>query len=401
MIAQILIANLIGVVLGILTGIIPGLHVNLLSLILLGIAGYLLSIASPIAISVFIVSIAVTHTFVNIIPSIFLGVPDESNSLAILPAHKMLLEGHGYEAVKLTVIGSLFTLIAVILSIPLLIPLLPVVYNAVEPLIGWMLVIISIFMILRHETLNKKFWGFCTFILSGILGVIALTAPSVRQPLLPMLSGLFGISVMSISLNNKVSLPKQKSNETDVPKKETVKAVSAAALSGSFIGIFPALGSSQAAILAMEFVGDLGTHAYLIMIGGINTANFVFSLATLYALNKARNGAVVALSELIKPDVYSLIILLCTALIAGAFATILTLMIGKLFSRVASKINYRLMILIVCSIIVTLTVILSSWQGILVLIVATSIGIIPALTGVRRSMAMGCLMLPVIIYYIY
>jgi putative membrane protein len=36
-----------------------------------------------------------------------LGAPDESKALNVLPGHRMLMEGKGFEAVKLNVIGSL------------------------------------------------------------------------------------------------------------------------------------------------------------------------------------------------------------------------------------------------------------------------------------------------------
>ncbi len=38
--------------------------------------------------------------------------------------------------------------------------------------------------------------------------------------------------------------------------------------------------------------------------------------------------------------------------------------------------------------------------GLLILVTSTAIGIIPALIGVKRSNAMGCLLLPVILFFV-
>ena len=101
MFLQILLAIILGCIAGTFTGIIPGIHVNLLSLIILSFSTYLLGITTPLIIAVFIISIALTHTFVNAIPSIYLGAPDSDTALSVLPGHKLLLKGLGHEAVKL------------------------------------------------------------------------------------------------------------------------------------------------------------------------------------------------------------------------------------------------------------------------------------------------------------
>jgi TctA family transporter len=42
----------------------------------------------------------------------------------------------------------------------------------------------------------------------------------------------------------------------------------------------------------------------------------------------------------------------------------------------------------------------SSWIGLLVLFVSTFTGMIASLVGVKKSLAMGCLLLPVILFFI-
>src|SRR3990167_5074201 len=118
---EIIIAISLGCLMGIITGLTPGLHINLVALILFSISPILLGYTNVVAVASFIIAMSITHTFTDFISSTYLGAPADDTALAVLPAHRMLLEGMGHEAVKLTVIGSLLCLIIVVLLSPLLI----------------------------------------------------------------------------------------------------------------------------------------------------------------------------------------------------------------------------------------------------------------------------------------
>jgi len=92
-----LLFSLIGIVFGIICGIVPGFHVNLVIPVILTLS---FLIQNPYYLAVLIASTAISEIFMNFIPSIFLGAPEEGTSLAVLPGHKLLLEGRGYEAIK-------------------------------------------------------------------------------------------------------------------------------------------------------------------------------------------------------------------------------------------------------------------------------------------------------------
>jgi putative membrane protein len=402
MLLQIIFALLLGVVAGIITGLIPGVHVNLVSLILLSLSGYFLGFTNPLVLSVFIIAMSVTHSFLDSIPSIFLGAPDADMALSVLPGHQLLLEGKGYEAVKLTVIGSLLSLISVLLIIPLMIPIVPLIYEFISPYVGYILIFVVSFMTLKEKGLIKKIWALVLFLLSGVLGLLVLNMPNLSQPLFPLLSGLFGVSALILSLNQNVKIPKQNISETIfVSHSKKIKAVSAAVFSGSLTGLFPGLGSAQAAIIGMQLVGDIGNYAFMILIGGINTVNFVFSLVTLYTLQKARNGAVVAVLEIVKTiNISELIVFLIVALVSGCIATYLALKISKVFAKYIVKVNYKILCWSIILFIALISFIFGQFIGLLILIISTFVGMIAPLIGVKRSNAMGCLLLPVILYFV-
>ena len=402
MFLEFLIAALLGILAGIVTGLIPGIHRNLVSILLVSISAFLLDFVSLPSLGVFIISMAIAHTFLNVLPAIFLGAPDAETALGVLPGHRLLLQGMGYEAVKLTVLGSLLSLILAILLIPLLIIIVPKVYQNLQPYIGFILLFVAIYMILAEKGLDKKFWAFAVFLMAGILGIMDLTMPNLNQPLFPMLSGLFGISMLIVSLSNKVEIPKQRITDIiKIPKLENLRALIAGTFSGSFVSFFPGLGPAQAAILGSQIMGRLSTYSFLVLIGGIDTVNMAVSLVSLYAIDKARNGAVLAIREILtKIDLNTLILFLAVTLLVGGIVTFLTLYLAKFFIKLVEKVNYQYLGLSVILLITILVFYFSSWLGLLILLVSTAIGIVPNIVDVKRSHSMGCLMLPVILFFI-
>ena len=402
LILELSIAIFAGIIAGTFTGLTPGIHINLVSILLLSASGYLLGFLQPITLAVFIIAMAVTHTYLDALPSIFLGAPDADQILNVLPGHRLLLAGQGYEAVKLTVIGSFLCLIATIVFIPILIPITPKIFAFVEPIMGWILLVTSIYMILHEHSMQKKLWALCVYLMAGILGIIVLTMPNLEQPLLPMLSGLFGISSLVISLYNKVNIPEQKiSEEITVSKKDLSKIVGASTFSGGITGLFPGIGAAQAGIIGAQLVGNIGDYGYLILNGGINTVNFMFSLVTFYTLEKARNGAVLVILELIKKITYTeLMLFLAAALIVGAICVFLTLRMARIFSKLINIVNYKYMCISVIVFVSLLVFIFSGWKGLLVMLISTALGIIPVSVNVGRNHAMGCLLLPVTLFFL-
>src|SRR3989339_407033 len=204
---QLLLSIFIGVGAGVITGLTPGIHINLVSALLVGFSGYLLGITSGVSLAVFIIAMGITHTFLDAIPSIFLGAPDEDMVMGVLPGHKLLLEGKGYEAVKLTVIGSLLSLIGTLFLVIIMLPFVPSMYNFLQPYLGYLMIIVVVHMILKEKKIDKILWASFVFFISGVLGIIVLGLPNLSQPLLPMLSGLFGISTLITSLWQNVKIP--------------------------------------------------------------------------------------------------------------------------------------------------------------------------------------------------
>ena len=217
---------------------------------------------------------SVTHTFLDTIPSIFLGAPDSDTALGVLPGHRYLLQGLGLTAVKLTLIGSFGALLLSILLFPMLMPFVSFAYPLIQDYIGWILIVVVGFMILRDRNIT---WSFFVFILAGVLGLIVLNMSKLEEPLFPMLSGLFGVSTLLISLNSSEVLPKQKKKQSVVIKKWlTIKALLSGQFSGFITAVFPGLGAAQAAVISMQITRKLGDYGFMVLMGSINTVNFQY-----------------------------------------------------------------------------------------------------------------------------
>lgn len=397
MLIELFLALVLGIIAGTFTGLAPGIHINLVALMLLISSPFLLLYTAPVVLACFIVSMSISHTFLDFITGIFLGAPEESTALSVLPGHQLLLQGKGYEAVKLTTFGCFLGLIILILLMPLTLIFLPIVYSYIKIGIPFMLIAASLFLIFKEE---KKFWALFLFLLSGILGMAVLNLEVIRQPLFPLLTGLFGTSMLLTSISQKTKIPTQKITPMQIDRKETLRTVFAGVLSSLLCSFMPGLGSSQAAVIGKETAGKISQRGFLILLGIISVLVTAFNFAALYIINKPRSGTAIIIERLM-PDItlQHLIIFCLVMLIAGSISVFFALFFAKIFAKNIYKVNYPLLSLIIFLILVIISINLSGWLSLLVLITATALGLIAISKGVGRMHLMGCIMLPVILYF--
>lgn len=402
MLLELAVALIAGIFIGAITGLLPGIHINLVSAIVLSSLSLLLLHFSPVTIAVFIVSMSISHTFLDFLPSIFLGAPDES-ALSVLPGHKMLLEGKGYEAVSYTAVGCLIAIPSLLILTPLFIFILPTIFFYLKFVMFLILVSVSVYMLATNK--NKPV-ALVVFILSGFLGISTLILPF-KEPLLPMLSGLFGSSSLVTSLLRKEKLKEQKITKTEIKFKEIKSTFFTSLVSSPLCSFLPALGSSQAAIIGTNLEQNKdksenqNNKEFLMLLGSVNLLVLALSFITLYSINKSRSGVAVAINEILKNfSVSNLFTILATIIISSIIAFFLTLFLARKFSNIISKINYfklSLIILIILSLVVFL---FSGLLGFLIYIISTFTGIFAIESGARRTNLMGCLMLPSILLYL-
>ena len=387
-------AVLCGFLLGIITGLTPGIHVNTLLPVIV-----VLPVTGTVG-AALIFSLAVTHTVLDFIPSTIFGVPDTDTALSVLPAHQLLLEGKGYEAIKLTVMGSLGALmVSCALVIPM-IQVIPLLYTTVYPYMGYILFFFIVFIIVSEKSVKKMICAFLIFISSGLYGHIVLSSPLVSHDtvLFPVFCGLFGISTILISLKSRNKLPLQSlDSDVDVTGGEIIFNVVKGAAAGILVSLFPGIGPAHATALMSV---KSSPRQFLIAVSGVNTANAVYALVGLYTLGKARSGAVVAIGDLVYVNELLMFMLLSCGLFVTGIASIAALYIARMLLALMTHIPYSKMMGIICVLLVITVWIITGVSGVFVMMVGCCIGILPVLTGVRRTHCMGALLLPVLIYYL-
>jgi putative membrane protein len=400
MIIYIILFLTIGLLFGIFTGLCPGVHINLVSTLLLSLIPLISNTIDPLYIVLIIIGMSITHTFLDFIPSVYLGAPNEDSAATILPAHKMLINGKGYEAVKYSILGAFTGLILTALLISTIINLSKNYYQLLQQYIPFILILSIILILIKEE--GSKINAILVILLSGSLGLLVLNLSTLTNPLFPLLSGLFGISTLIISLNEKTVIPKQEiQEETKFNKRELSKVTFTSFITSIISGFIPGISSSQSAIVSSSFLKNIEPKSFIFMSGLIGTSTMIISFAALYSINKARNGAVVVISKIIENITLNNIFLFVScSIFIGGLAFIISLKISKKFSVFITKINYQKISLAIIITITILVMILTGFIGLLVLTVSTAIGLLPQLLKVGKNHSMACLIIPVLLFLI-
>jgi len=395
---EILLGVLIGVILGTISGIIPGVHANTLAGVLLSLQALLLSVLGPVALAGTLFAALITHTFVDAVPSTFLGIPEADTSLSVLPAHALCLEGNGEEAVRIAALGSAC---AMVIAAPVSV-LCFLILPALQPYFDWwigILLVASIgYMIVTSEAPG---WALAIFAVSGVLGIFALhytflswhTLAGESAILMPLLTGLFGISVLMVS--SQGTLPVQHFSGIRMENNAVIKYSLLGTGAGIAVGWLPGLSTASANGVLASMIGyEKERRSYILATNAANTANAFIGLAALFALSRMRNGVMAALSELPLPSMSELMVI---GMLAACAAYIITIGLSASAHRLNgfdSKVMNRAVIIFI----VLLSIVLTGPFGFFILLLATVVGLVPHIVNIPRMYCMGAIMVPVMLY---
>lgn len=329
-----------------------------------------------------------------------MGAPEDSTALGVLPGHKLLLEGRGFEAIKLTVIGSLGGMIFGLATLPVLFFIMPLLYGYVKPFTPWLLIAVVSYMIISENGWKEKAFALIVVLLSGFLGMVVLDYSDIM--IFPLLSGLFGLPLLLIALFEKTKIPDRFTDDEDkIERKRLFSSISTGSFAGIITGILPGIGAAQATMIAQQMSRSKGEgRDFLISIGAVNMANVIYGILALWLIGKPRSGIAVAVSDLVKITPQYILIFLCVIAISAAVAAVATLKLTKPVLYLLKRANYFILNLAVIALVVALIFVFSSFYGLLVCLVATVIGLIPNYVNVRRTHCMCCLIVPVVLFYL-
>src|SRR5512137_97304 len=217
------------------------------------------------------------------------------------------------ETVRIAALGSACAIVIAVPVSVLCFLLLP----ALQPFFDWwigILLVASIgYMIVTSEAPG---WALAIFAVSGALGIFTLhytflswhTLAGGSAILMPLLSGLFGISVLLVS--SQGTLPEQHFSGLRIEDKAVMKYSLLGTGAGIAVGWLPGLSTASAnGVLASVIGYGKDRRSYILATNAANTANAFIGLAALFALSRMRNGVMAALAELPLPSMGELMVI--------------------------------------------------------------------------------------------
>lgn len=388
----------VGVLLGTASGLVPGLHANNMALLLGGIAPSVPG--PPLYVGMAMLAAGVAHTFLEIIPTLALGVPDPAMAVAALPGHRLVLEGRGREALRLSTLGSGA---AVLLAVPLAVPItraMTTLWPAIRANLPLVLGGVAVLLVLTERRLISKFVAAVSFALSTLLGLATLdlspAAPlDAGGMLAPLFAGLFGAPVLIDAIGGQ-GVPPQDDPKIAASKRSILGLSGLGTISGAVVGYVPAVSSAVAATFALLAVpGRYGARGFVVTTSGVNTANAIFALFALVALGSPRTGVLVAVEAASVPlSIPHLLVGIASGAIAGAVGVLL---IGDRYLAVVGSLDpTRLSVGLLC-VLAGLSYLFAGPVGVAAYLAATVVGLVPARFGARRATLMGVLIGPIVV----
>ncbi len=395
---QLLAWVLAGAALGSLSGLVPGLHANNFALVLAGLAASVPG--PPLYVGCAMLAAGVVHTFLNAVPAMALGVPDAEMAVTALPGHRMVMDGRGYEAIRLSAIGSL---LAVLVAIPLAIPVtwgVTAVYPTIRSNLPLVLAAVVVALVASELTWRARLGGMLSFTLAAILGLLTLDlspdAPlDAGGMLAPLFAGLFGAPVLIDAIRGS-GIPTQDDGAIAMPGWLVGATAVAGAIAGAVVGYIPGISAAIAAVAVLVFVpASAGDRGYIVATSGVDTANTIFALFALVAIGQPRTGVMVAFETVDAP--LALPTLLGAVLVAGAIGFVLVCTIGDAYLSLVGRLSYWKISAAVLGLLCLLSVLFTGVLGLVVFAVAAAIGMVPVRLRARRVHLMGVLIGPLII----
>ena len=410
---ELVIACFIGILIGTTTGMVPGIHVNTAGAILFASSTFLLTFLSPEFLCVLMVAMSIAHALIEFVPSMLLGVPEESTATSILPGHRMVLQGRAKEVIRIVCVGGFGSILVTIVMLPVFAVVLPSLHEISKPFTWMILLFASIYLTYSLTRTHRDFlWSLLLFVLSGILGWTIFQTPiSSGVSLMCTFSGLFGISTILFSLNDNSTIPHQNSFYDLNIDFNKFKSIFAGGLTGAILGFLPGFGPAQGTVIAQAATGasdneDEDTVNFLLATSGLNISDCLFSLMAIYIIGNPRSGIAVYMSYLISEmSLNHLVIYIFASLLAVSVSLALALKLGDSFSRLMGGVDYRKLSIGVILLQIAILFVFIFYYGapvgymVLALVTSTAMGMLPHYLGVGKSHLMGVLIIPAIVIY--
>jgi putative membrane protein len=383
---------LLGVALGTCSGLTPGLHANNFALLLASVVPVLPG--PTVALGAAMLAAGVVHTFLDVVPALALGVPDPATAAVTLPGHRLVLDGRGREALRLSALGSgLAVVVALVVAVPVT-RAVETVYPTLRRHLPVLLAAVGTFLVGTEPTWRRRFGAVATLSVAAGLGWLVLdlepTGPVAAGGVLaPLFAGLFGAPVLIEALSGR-GVPPQADPTVTLDRRTVLGTATAGAGAGALVGYLPGVSAAVGTVLVLPAVpGRSGARGFLVASSGASTANTVFALFALLALGTPRTGVMVAMER--ADTVASAGVLLGTVCLAAAVGFALVVSVGDAYLRTVGRLDYGRVCLATGGLLAGLAYLFAGSLGLAVFALAAVVGLLPPALGVRRVHLMAVL----------
>jgi len=385
---------LAGTVAGLITGLVPGIHLNTVSILV-----PLAAAKNDFNLALFVISMSVSHSFSDFIPSILLGAPSEENYLSVLPGHALLLKGKGTIAIRLAVSGALFGGILSIAIAGIYLRFAEKFFPIIRAITPWLLILSLALMVAFEKGNRKKVLGIAVILVSAALGETALNFLAFPNPLFALVTGFFGASTLIQSIRENNSIPVQSEGEEKMEAKVVWRGTGFGFIAGSVVSMIPSMGSNQAAFMVEKVFGRLNRMEYLAMLGSASVSGTVLSYFFLFVTGLPRTGSAVAVKSLGSLAESQLPAVFLAVLVAAGISFMFCRWLSGKAVKALEKINYSKASAFALAFICIMTFLLCGPIGIAVMGIGSLIGITPQILGLKRTHCMAFLAFPTILIY--
>ncbi|WP_248896809.1 tripartite tricarboxylate transporter permease [Haloplanus halobius] len=367
-------------------------HANNFALLL---ASVVPSLPGPtLALGAAMLAAGVVHTFLDIVPALTLGVPDPATAAVTLPGHRLVLDGRGREALRLSALGSgLAVVVALAVALPMT-SVIETVYPTLRRRMPLVLLAVAVVVVATEPTWRRRIAAAATLAVAAGFGWVVLdldpTGPVAAGGVLaPLFAGLFGAPVLVEALDGE-GVPPQADPTVTLDRRTVLGTAGAGAGAGALVGYLPGVSAAVGTVLVLPAVpGRADARGFLVASSGANTANTVFALFALLALGTPRTGVMVAMDRVGVPDATG--VLVGTVCLAAAVGFALVVTIGDRYLRTVGRLDYTRVSLVTGGLLVVLAYLFAGGVGIAIFALAALIGLGPPVLGVRRVHLMAVL----------
>jgi len=142
---------------------------------------------------------------------------------------------------------------------------------------------------------------------------------------------------------------------------------------------------------------------YIAAVSGVSTSTVIFSLLTLWVIGKPRSGVLIVVEEIFPVHEWGisyLLLLMGVVLIASFIGYLLTITVGIGAVRFFSNLKYVRVAVFVVVFLGILSLLTGGLFGLSLYLVGTLIGIVPQVTGTKKSNCMGLLLVPMLLSFL-